>query len=71
MQIHVGKQNTERLRKIWLEPNVELADKGDLTNAQTKEVVEIAKKYRNRLLKQWHTFKKGDAIRIIKIRKTR
>ena len=27
--VHVGKRSTARLCKIWLEPIVELADKGD------------------------------------------
>ena len=37
--VHVGKKGTERFCKIWLEPIVELAEQGDLTAAQTKQVV--------------------------------
>ena len=51
--VHVGKRNTEKLCKIWLEPNVELAAQGDLSNAQVKEVLRIANEYRDKLLKQW------------------
>lgn len=67
--VHVGKRNTEHLCKIWLEPNVELADKGDLTDSQAKEVVEIARRYQDKLMRQWKTFKQGKTIRIIKIKK--
>ena len=42
--VHVGKRGTEELCKIWLEPNVELAKQGDLTDKQVKEVIEIVKK---------------------------
>lgn len=69
--VHVGKRSTEHLCKIWLEPNVELADKGDLTDAQSKEVLEIAKQYRAKLLSQWNQFKQGKTIRIIKINKNK
>ena len=30
--VHVGKRGTEELCKIWLEPNIELAKQGDLTD---------------------------------------
>ena len=69
--VHVGKRNTERLCKIWLEPVVEIEDKGDLTDAQAKEVLKIATDYRERLLRQWALFKQGKPIRIIKIKKTK
>ena len=69
--VHVGKRSTEHLCKIWLEPNVEVADKGDLTESQTKEVLKIATEYRERLLSQWGQFKQGKTIRIIKVKKTK
>lgn len=69
--VHVGKRSTEDLCKIWLEPEVELADKGDLTDAQAKEVVAIAREYREKLLRQWSLFKQGKAIRVIKVKKTK
>ena len=73
--VHVGKRSTEHLCKIWLEPVVELdkqGDKqGDLTDAQAKEVLEIAKQYRERLLSQWSLFKQGKPVRIIKVKKTK
>lgn len=67
--VHVGKRNTQELCKIWLEPSVELAKQGDLTEAQVKEVLAIVLQYRTQLLKQWHTFKEGKAVRMIKIKK--
>ena len=69
--VHVGKRKTEHLCKIWLEPIVEVEDKGDLTDAQVKEILKIAIDYREQLLHQWKLFKHGEAIRIIKIKKTK
>ena len=48
-----------------------LADKGDLTDAQVKQVLEIVIEYRERMLRQWELFKQGRPIRIIKVRKTK
>lgn len=67
--VHVGKKGTERLCKIWLEPDVELADKGDLSEDQAKEVLQIAKEFQERLLKQWESFKQGKTVRVIKIKR--
>ena len=50
---------------------MELVDKGDLTDAQAKEVVAIVRMYREKLLRQWTLFKQGKAIRVIKIKKTK
>lgn len=65
----VGKNASLRLCKIWLEPKVEIAAQGDLTDAQVKQVLELANTYREQLLKQWNTFKKGEKVKVIKIRK--
>lgn len=67
--VHVGKRDTQNLCKIWLEPKVEIAKQGDLTDAQAKEVLTLAETYKDRLLGQWKNFKEGKAIRIIKIKK--
>ena len=69
--MHVGKRSTEHLCKIWLEPVVELDKQGDLTDAQAKEVLDIAIKYREKLLQQWKLFKEGKRIRIITVKKTK
>ena len=69
--VHVGKRGTEHLCKIWLEPIVEVAQQGDLTDVQTKEVLTIAREYREKLLHQWSLFKEGKRIRVITIRKTK
>ncbi|MDE5999585.1 MAG: DUF4160 domain-containing protein [Bacteroidaceae bacterium] len=67
--VHVGKKDTQKLCKIWLEPMVEIAKQGDLTEAQVKEVLKLAETYKDKLLHQWIIFKKGKTIRIIKIKK--
>jgi hypothetical protein len=69
--VHVGKRGTEHLCKIWLEPQVELAQKGDLTDAQAKEVIWIASEYRERLLQQWNLFKQGKRVKMITVKKTK
>lgn len=66
--VHVGKRDTQNLCKIWLEPNVEIAKQGDLTDAQAKEVLALAETYKDKLLAQWKNFKEGKTIRIIKIK---
>ena len=68
--VHVGKRGTEHLCKIWLEPVVELAQQGDLTDAQAKEVVEITSEYREKL-PQWTLFKEGKRIRMITVKKSK
>ena len=67
--VHVGNRNTEKLCKIWLEPNVELAKQGDLSDSQIREIMEIAYNYREKLISQWKLFKQGKTIKIIKIRR--
>jgi hypothetical protein len=67
--VHVGKKDTQDFAKIWLEPKVELAKKGDLTDAQLKQLLEIAEENKSKLLKQWQVFKNGGNVRIIKINK--
>ncbi|MBO7068671.1 MAG: DUF4160 domain-containing protein [Bacteroidaceae bacterium] len=69
--VHVGKRSTENLCKIWLEPSIELDKQGDLTDAQAKEVLEIAKAYREKLLNQWNLFKQGKKIKMITVKKTK
>ena len=67
--VHIGKRGMENLCKIWLEPEVELAKQGDLTDAQVKQILKIASEYQAKLLRQWELFKSGKAIRIIKVKK--
>lgn len=67
--VHVGKAGNEKLCKIWLEPEVEVADKGELTDKQIAQVTYIVKKYHVEFLEQWKRFLNGDKIRIIKINK--
>ncbi len=69
--VHVGKRGTEHLCKIWLEPTVEVAQQGDLTDSQAKEVLAIASEYREKLLQQWTLFKQGKRVRMITVKKTK
>lgn len=66
--VHVGKSGTANLCKIWIEPEVEVVDKGDLTEKQIKEVLGVAKQYQELLLGQWHKFKAGEKVKMIKVK---
>ena len=66
--VHVGKKGTEKLCKIWLEPNVEIESPGSLTEKQSSEVLEIACRYKRQLLDQWNIFKSGGKVNIQKIK---
>ena len=67
--VHVGKKGTQVFAKIWLEPSIELAKQGDLTESQAKQLVQIAEAKRDVLLKQWQVFKNGGNVKLIKINK--
>ena len=67
--VHVGKQGTEMLAKFWLEPQVELANKGSLSDAQLKQIQDIIEANKATLLNQWKNFKAGKQVKMIKIQK--
>ncbi len=67
--VHVGKQGTDKLCKIWLEPNITIADPGELTPTQQKQVLQIATDNKDALLKQWQIFKTGKNVKLLTIKK--
>ena len=67
--VHVGKKGTTIFAKFWLEPEVELAKEGDLTDAQLKQLLQVVEENKEMLLKQWEVFKKGGNVKLIKINK--
>ena len=67
IHVHVGRKATKNYCKIWLEPNVELCKKGDLSEKEISEVLEIAKQYKDELIKQWNNYMNGKLrMKIIK-----
>ena len=66
--VHVGKAGVINLAKIWLEPQVEVAKKGELTDKQLAQVVEIAERFRKEMLGQWAKFKAGERVKSIKVK---
>ena len=66
--VHVGKAGVVDLCKIWIEPRIEVADKGELTDKQIAQVLPIVEKYRSQILEQWKRFKAGEKVRIIKVK---
>lgn len=67
--VHVGKKGSQQLCKIWLEPQVEVEKKGEFSDAQVKQIVQICNENRAELLKQWNAFKQGNKVKTIKITK--
>lgn len=67
--VHVGRKDTKKLAKIWLEPTIEVAKEGDLTDAQLNQLVAITEENKDMLLKQWQVFKNGGNVKLIKINK--
>jgi hypothetical protein len=65
--VHVGKKDMLILCKIWIEPNIELAKSGELTNKQLNEVMTIADNHKLKLMQQWKRFIKGEKVATIKI----
>ena len=68
MHVHVGKKSATELCKIWLEPEIEIAQAGELNQKQQKEVLEIANTYKAELIQQWKDFINGKTIEIIKVK---
>ena len=66
--VHVGKAGVVDLAKIWLEPEVEIAKKGELTDKQLAQVLEVAKRFRKEMLEQWVKFKAGEKVKSIKVK---
>lgn len=64
--VHAGHRGTRRLIKIWLEPEVKLADSGEMNSSEANEALKIAKQYKEDILAQWNIFKTGKPITIIK-----
>jgi hypothetical protein len=62
--VHVAKRGMEKPCKIWLEPDVSVAEVGDLTQSQLNQVLSVVTKYREQLLLQWKNFKNGDQIKM-------
>ena len=65
MHVHVGKKGTDILCKIWLEPIISIANPGDLTIRQQKEVMQIATEFQDDLIIQWQRFMAGEKIKAI------
>jgi hypothetical protein len=68
MHVHVGKKGMKNLCKIWLEPELSIADPGDLTIRQQKEVLKITNDYRTELISQWIQFTSGNPIKAIVVK---
>ena len=67
--VHVGEKGSQDLCKIWLEPKVELDSRGEFTDAQVKEIIDLAENNKYMLLEQWQRFKAGKPVKMIKITK--
>ena len=67
--VHVGKRGFDKYCKIWLEPEGNVAENGELTQEQIKQGLRIANENKDKLIAQGNNFKEGKPIRIITIKK--
>lgn len=65
--VHVGRRGTEKLCKIWLEPEVEIAKPGELSVPEQHEVLDVAHRFRAELLERWDQVLRGEKVNILKI----
>lgn len=63
--VHVGKKSMTGLCKIWIKPNIEIAEKGELTVKEQNEVLAIVEKYCKQLSNQWDEFIAGKKVTMI------
>lgn len=66
--VHVGKKDMDEYCKIWLEPKMSVAKKGELTDKQLKQILEIVEEHYSELINQWNTFKKGGNVKMTTIK---
>ena len=62
--VHIGKKDMDQYCKIWLEPRISVAKKGELTEKQLKQVLAVVYKYHDKLMEQWKVFKKGGKVKM-------
>jgi len=65
--VHVGRKGTEKLCKIWLEPEIIIAKPGELSISEQREVLRITELFKDNLIQQWEQFLTGQKIDIIKV----
>lgn len=66
--VHVGKKGMDEYCKIWLEPKISVAKKGELTESQLKKILNVVEKHHSTLMKQWNKFKSGNDIKILTVK---
>jgi len=66
--VHVGKKGTLKLCKIWLQPEIELAESGELKESQVKEILQVTSEYQILLINQWAKFKAGKQVKALTIK---
>ena len=70
LHIHLEKKKGRyrKAAKFWLEPEIELENKGNLTVKEVNEVKKIIEMNRNSLVQQIRNFYNGLEIRTIRIK---
>ncbi len=66
--VHVGKKGMNEYCKIWLEPQISVARKGELTESQIKKILAVVKEHHESLMTQWRKFKKGENIKMLTVK---
>jgi hypothetical protein len=67
MHVHVGRKGTFHLCKVWLEPEVAIADSGELTVREQREIIGIVTENLGLFLGQWEQFRNGQKVNLVKI----
>ncbi len=67
--VHVGKKGQDKFAKIWLEPEISVAKKGELTDKQIKEVLNITNEQYALLISRWKAYKEHKSFKTKTINK--
>ena len=70
LHIHVEKRKGRHRKaaKFWLEPQIELETKGNLTEKEINEIKKLIRMNQNKLVNQIRNFYNGIEIRTIRIK---
>lgn len=66
IHVEIKKGHRRRVAKFWIEPNIELVDKGNLSNKEINETIKLIQDNIELLNTQIEKFRKGEKIRTIK-----
>lgn len=66
IHVEIKKGQRRRVAKFWLEPNIELVDKGNLSDKEINEAIKLIQDNIELLNTQIERFRKGEKIKTIR-----